>query len=72
MWPMNSAHVCFVEGAFRSQLIAQEQELMELRDSNCKLAHELKSKERIHKEVAKLKTIISSQDDTVSANWGHS
>lgn len=52
-----------LELTFRSQLLAQEQELLELRNSNKELKHQLKSKEKIHKEVADLKSIISSQDD---------
>ena len=39
---------------------------MELGVTNNELKHQLKSKEKVHKEVAKLKSIISSQDDTVS------
>ena len=55
----------YLEGTFRSQLVAQEQELMELGETNSELKQQLKSKEKVHKEVAKLKSIISSQDDTV-------
>lgn len=50
---------------FRSQLVTQEQELLELRDGNKELKHQLKSKEKVHKEVAELKSIISTQDDMV-------
>ena len=38
---------------------------MELGETNSELKHQLKSKEKVHKEVAKLKSIISTQDDTV-------
>ncbi len=55
----------FIEGTFRSQLVAQEQELMELGEANSDLKHQLKSKDKVHREVTKLKSIISSQDDTV-------
>lgn len=51
--------------SFRSQLVAQEQELLELRETNKELKHQLKSKDKVHKEVAGLKSIISSQDDKV-------
>lgn len=50
---------------FRSQLVTQEQELLELRDGNKELKHQLKSKEKVHKEVTGLKSIISTQDDMV-------
>lgn len=50
---------------FRSQLVTQEHELLELKDGNKELKHQLKSKEKVHKEVAGLKSIISTQDDTV-------
>jgi hypothetical protein len=38
---------------------------MELGEANSDFKHQLKSKDKVHREVAKLKSIISSQDDTV-------
>ena len=50
---------------FRSQLVSQEEELLELRETSKEMKHQLKSKDKVHKEVAGLKSIISSQDDKV-------
>ena len=66
----------FVDGTFRSQLVAQEHELLELRDAHKDLKHQLRRREKVDKEVSGLKSIISSQDDQVtnefnkiSASW---
>ena len=57
----------FVDTTFRSQLVAQEHELVELRDSNKDLKHQLRRREKVDKEATRLKSIISSQDDQVSS-----
>ena len=46
--------------------MAQEHELLELRSVNKELKYQLKSKEKVYKEIAGLKSIISSQDDKVN------
>ena len=55
----------FSEVAFRAQLVAQEQELNELRGSVKELKHQVKSKDRMVSELQKLKEIITSQDEQV-------
>ena len=55
-----------VDGTFRSQLVAQEHELLELRDAHKDLKHQLRRREKVDKEVTGLKSIISSQDDQVT------
>ena len=56
------------ELTFRSHLMSQEHELLELRSANKELKHQLKSKEKVYKEVVGLKSIISSQDDKVQVH----
>ena len=51
--------------AFRLQLLAQEQELGELREKVGQLQGQKSGKDKALKEAQRLKTVIASQDEQV-------
>ena len=63
--PYTHTHTLYTEISFRVQLLAQDQELGELRSAVSSLKAQKSSRDKAVKEMQQFKDIITSQDEQV-------